>query len=87
MRDNKGPTAFLSETTSSYSRLILVVLTIVVKATGIGLVKTTVGNGKNDILKAIKNYFSPEFLGRLDDIVYYNSLHEGHSSTLLLIDT
>lgn len=44
------------------------------KATGLGLVKTTVGSGKNDILKAIKNYFSPEFLGRLDDIVYYDSL-------------
>jgi ATP-dependent Clp protease ATP-binding subunit ClpC len=53
------------------------------KATGIGLVKTTVGSGKNDIMKAIKNYFSPEFLGRLDDIVYYESLTKDVLNTLV----
>ena len=53
------------------------------KAQGIGLVKTTVGSGKNDIMKAIKNYFSPEFLGRLDDIVFYNSLTKDVLNTLV----
>lgn len=53
------------------------------KATGMGLIKTTTGSGKNDILKAIKNYFSPEFLGRLDDIVYYESLTKDVLETLV----
>jgi ATP-dependent Clp protease ATP-binding subunit ClpC len=53
------------------------------KAMGMGLVKTTVGSGKNDIMKAIKNYFSPEFLGRLDDIVYYESLTKDVLNTLV----
>lgn len=73
MRDNKGNRV-------SFRNNIIVFTTNLGcthdtgKAIGMGLVKTTVGSGKNDIMKAIKNYFSPEFLGRLDDIVYYDSL-------------
>jgi ATP-dependent Clp protease ATP-binding subunit ClpA len=44
------------------------------KATGMGFAKTTHSGGKTEILKEIENYFRPEFLGRLDDIVYYSSL-------------
>jgi len=46
------------------------------KATGMGMIKTIQGQEKSDIMKAIENYFSPEFLGRLDDIVFYNILPE-----------
>jgi len=53
-------------------------------ATGMGFIKSTVGSGKNDILKAIKDYFSPEFLGRLDDIVYYNSLSKDVLTQLII---
>lgn len=45
------------------------------KSTGMGLVKLSAeASDKARIEKAIKGYFSPEFLGRLDDIVYYKAL-------------
>lgn len=46
------------------------------KATGMGFLKSEPSKDSNkaEILKAVEDYFSPEFLGRLDDIVYYNSL-------------
>lgn len=44
------------------------------KSTGMGFVKMTNEHDTKDIMKAIENYFSPEFLGRLDDIVMYNAL-------------
>lgn len=44
------------------------------KLAGAGLIKTKLDSSKADIMKAIDNYFLPEFLARLDDIVYYDSL-------------
>lgn len=44
------------------------------KAVGMGLLKTKEEGNRTEIMKAIENYFSPEFLGRLDDIVFFNSL-------------
>lgn len=46
------------------------------KEMGMGYVKTVKDSAAQDaeILKAIENYFSPEFLGRLDDIVIFNKL-------------
>ena len=43
------------------------------KASGMGLLKYQ-SDSTNDISKAIENHFSPEFLGRLDDIIYYKNL-------------
>lgn len=45
--------------------------------TGIGFTKSSYGNdeAKKDILKKeLKNYFSPEFINRLDDIIVFNNL-------------
>lgn len=54
------------------------------KATGVGLIKTVSNSGtKSQILKAIEDFFSPEFLGRLDDIVYFNTLPESIIRSLI----
>lgn len=45
------------------------------KAVGMGLLKTKEEGNRSEIMKAIESYFSPEFLGRLDDIVFFNSLN------------
>lgn len=52
------------------------------KATGAGLIKTVKDSG-NNIMKAIEDHFSPEFLGRLDDIVFYNPLSKDIATTLI----
>ena len=44
------------------------------RATGMGFTKTRVQDNSSEIMKAIENYFRPEFLGRLDDIVMFNGL-------------
>lgn len=44
------------------------------KAVGMGLLKTKEEGNSSNIMKAIENYFSPEFLGRMDDIVFFNPL-------------
>ena len=53
------------------------------KATGMGFVKTVVNKGNSEVKKAIEDYFSPEFLGRLDDIVYYDALTKDIASDLI----
>ena len=53
------------------------------KQTGMGFVKTTNG-GNGEIMKAIESYFSPEFLGRLDDIVMYDFLPESIIEKLII---
>lgn len=53
-------------------------------ATGMGLVKISAETSdKARVEKAIKDYFSPEFLGRLDDIVYYKGLTKDVLSQLV----
>lgn len=44
------------------------------KEIGIGFVKTMEEDNTDDIMKAIEDYFRPEFLGRLDDIVIFKNL-------------
>jgi ATP-dependent Clp protease ATP-binding subunit ClpA len=54
------------------------------KAVGSGFIKSVSNSGtSNEIMKAIENYFRPEFLGRLDDIVMFNSLPESIIRTLI----
>lgn len=72
MKDNKGNKV-------SFKNAIIVFTTNLGcnkdtnKAVGSGLIKT-VKDTSNQIEKAIQDFMSPEFLGRLDDIVYYNPL-------------
>ena len=55
------------------------------KTTGMGFIKTKNSNeaGRTEVIKAIEDYFSPEFLGRLDDIVYFNTLTNNIIKTLI----
>lgn len=53
------------------------------KTVGLGLLKTVSGQSKNEIMGAIERYFSPEFLGRLDDIVFYNALDDSIVKSLI----
>ena len=53
------------------------------KSTGMGFVKMSNEHDTKDIMKAIENYFSPEFLGRLDDIVMYNALSKDIARSLV----
>ena len=39
-----------------------------------GFTKTKVQDNSSEIMKSVENYFRPEFLGRLDDIVMFNGL-------------
>ena len=53
------------------------------KSTGMGFVKSKVNKDNTAIQKAIEDYFSPEFLGRLDDIVYFNPLTNDIAEALI----
>ena len=81
MKDNKGNRV-------SFKNAIIVFTTNLGcnkdtnKAVGSGLIKT-VKDTSNQIEKAIQDFMSPEFLGRLDDIVYYNSLTDDIYNTLI----
>lgn len=81
MKDNKGNRV-------SFKNAIIVFTTNLGcnhetnKAVGSGLIKT-VKNTSNQIEKAIQDFMSPEFLGRLDDIVYYNPLTDDIYNTLI----
>jgi ATP-dependent Clp protease ATP-binding subunit ClpC len=44
----------------------------------IGFENNNVKNSETLIAREIKNHFRPEFLNRLDDIVYFNQLDTGH---------
>lgn len=72
MKDNKGNSV-------SFRNCIIIFTTNLGcnkdtgKSTGLGLMKFK-DDTTNEINSAIMNYFSPEFLGRLDDIIYYQGL-------------
>ena len=54
------------------------------RATGMGFIKSVSSSGtSSEIMKAIENYFSPEFLGRLDDIIMFKSLPNSIIKTLI----
>lgn len=38
---------------------------------------------KNDVLSKLKNYFSPDFLNRLDDIIVFNTLEDKHIQEII----
>ena len=50
---------------------------------------STVGFGKSvddmkdNVLKEVKNYFSPEFINRLDEIIIFNPLSKEDIATIL----
>jgi len=48
---------------------------------GIGLIKRI--DNENNIKDAITNFFRPEFLGRLDDIIIFNNLTDDVADTLI----
>lgn len=81
MKDNKGNKV-------SFKNAIIVFTTNLGcnkdtnKAVGSGLIKT-VKDTSNQIEKAIQDFMSPEFLGRLDDIVYYNPLTDDIYNVLI----
>lgn len=50
---------------------------------GAGLCKTVVTQKDEEITKALEQYFSPEFLGRLDDTIIYHSLSRDVIETLI----
>ena len=52
------------------------------KAVGMGVIKTTEDKDRN-IMSAVKGFFTPEFLGRMDDIVVFNSLTNDIAETLI----
>lgn len=82
MKDNKGNSV-------SFRNCIIIFTTNLGctkdtgKATGMGFVKTTKESNNEEIMKAIENYFKPEFLGRLDDIVMFNRLPKTIIETLI----
>lgn len=53
------------------------------KLTGMGLIQTKSGESKSHFMKAIEDYFRPEFLGRLDDIVFFNHLSNDIAAELI----
>ena len=52
------------------------------KNVGMGVIKTVEDKDRN-IMSAIKGFFTPEFLGRMDDIVMFNSLTNDIAETLI----
>ena len=52
------------------------------KNVGMGVVKTMEDKDRN-IMSAIRGFFTPEFLGRMDDIVVFNSLTNDIAETLI----
>lgn len=83
MNDNKGNTV-------SFRNTIIIFTTNLGcnkdtgKAKGLGFVKESASESTTkEINKAIENFFSPEFLGRLDDIIYYKALTKDIARTLV----
>ena len=44
---------------------------------------TDVNNAKDGVLKEVKNFFTPEFLNRLDEIIIFNPLNEENIAVIL----
>lgn len=53
---------------------------------GIGFVNNADLNKKNIIKKSLKNQFSPEFLNRIDKIVYFNTLSEDNMREIVRLE-
>lgn len=53
---------------------------------GIGFTEDESVNSKRILLKQLKNKFPPEFLNRVDDIIYFNSLTEDNIKDIIKIE-
>lgn len=53
---------------------------------GIGFKEDEEANSKRILLKQLKNKFPPEFLNRVDDIIYFNSLNEENLKQIIRLE-
>lgn len=53
---------------------------------GIGFKENEEENSKRILLKQLKNKFPPEFLNRVDDIIYFNSLNEENLKQIIKLE-
>ena len=53
---------------------------------GIGFKENEEENSKKILLKQLKNKFPPEFLNRVDDIIYFNSLNEENLKQIIKLE-
>ena len=53
---------------------------------GIGFKEDVEANSKRILLKQLKNKFPPEFLNRVDDIIYFNSLTEENLKQIIKLE-
>ena len=53
---------------------------------GIGFKEDEEANSKRILLKQLKNKFPPEFLNRVDDIIYFNSLNEDNLKQIIKLE-
>ena len=53
---------------------------------GIGFKENEEENSKRILLKQLKNKFPPEFLNRVDDIIYFNSLNEDNLKQIIKLE-
>ena len=53
---------------------------------GIGFKEDVEANSKRILLKQLKNKFPPEFLNRVDDIIYFNSLTEDNLKQIIRLE-
>ena len=53
---------------------------------GIGFNEDENSNTKRILLKQLKNKFPPEFLNRLDDVIYFNSLNNDNLKEIIKIE-
>lgn len=53
---------------------------------GIGFKEDIEANSKRILLKQLKNKFPPEFLNRVDDIIYFNSLTENNLKQIIKLE-
>lgn len=56
------------------------------KGKSVGFVKNENSNNKEAIEKAMKNKFSPEFINRIDSIVYFNKLSENNIKEIIKLE-
>ena len=53
---------------------------------GVGFVRNEADNSKSIIRKELKKKFPPEFLNRIDDIVYFNKLNEDNMKGIIRLE-
>ena len=56
------------------------------KGKGVGFVKNESSNNKEAIEKAMKNKFRPEFINRIDSVIYFNKLSEDNIKEIIKLE-